>query len=668
MCARGGIPFEVVPGVTAGVAAPAYAGIPVTHRDLASAVAFVTGHEDPAKPETALDWPALAAFPGTLVFYMGVRALPRIADAADRRRARAPTSRWRSSSAARCRGQRTLLATLGDGRRACGGRGGSARRAITLVGPVAALRERARLARAAAAARRAASTVTRARPQASALAARLRELGADGRSRRRRSATRPLDGRAAGPRRLRPGLRHVAERRARALRAARRGGAATRARWPGDRSRRSGPGRPGAARARACAPTSCPRARSPRGWSRRWPACPCARALLVRGREGRDVLPDALRARGAEVDVLALYETVAEPLADAERRRAPRTTSRSPRPRPSGSSLDGAGGRPSGRARVDRPGDLRGAARGGLRAATVEAAPHTPDGLVEALVADAAAADAPGHVPLRLRAGGRVRRRAARGDRADRAGRAGHRPRPRDPAPRRRRRRAGAGADAALRAAGRPPGGRRPGRGRARGARSRCARRTEDRLLVGPDNGLLLPAAARASAAWPRRSTISRSPWRLEPVSATFHGRDLFAPVAARLAAGAPLADAGAPLDAGDLVALELPRARGRRDGRRRGRPRRRLRQRRARRRRRDLAAAGLRARARPVRASRRSRRRRASRADLSRYGRSPTSRLGEAGRLRGLGRRSSLAVNRGDAAAALGVARRRRGRSSRAA
>ncbi len=74
-----GIGFEVVPGVTAGVAAPAYAGIPVTHRDAASAVAFVTGHEDPDKPESALDWAALAAFPGTLVVYMGVRRLEAIA-------------------------------------------------------------------------------------------------------------------------------------------------------------------------------------------------------------------------------------------------------------------------------------------------------------------------------------------------------------------------------------------------------------------------------------------------------------------------------------------------------------------------------------------------------------------------------------------------------------
>src|SRR4029079_3271948 len=66
------VEFEVVPGVTAGVAAPAYAGIPVTHREEASAVAFVTGHEDPAKDGSALDWNALAAFPGTLVMYMGL--------------------------------------------------------------------------------------------------------------------------------------------------------------------------------------------------------------------------------------------------------------------------------------------------------------------------------------------------------------------------------------------------------------------------------------------------------------------------------------------------------------------------------------------------------------------------------------------------------------------
>ena len=91
------------------------------------------------------------------------------------------------------------------------------------------------------------------------------------------------------------------------------------------------------------------------------------------------------------------------------------------------------------------------------------------------------------------------------------------------------------------------------------GARRRAlALRTaeHDRLLVGPDNGLLLPAAARFGGI-AEAVEITASPWRLEPVSATFHGRDLFAPVAARLACGAPLAAAGTPVEPGELVAAE---------------------------------------------------------------------------------------------------------------
>lgn len=72
------ISFEVVPGVTAGVAAPAYAGIPVTHRNVASSVAFVTGHEDPTKNESAIDWTHLAHGVDTICFYMGIKALPHI--------------------------------------------------------------------------------------------------------------------------------------------------------------------------------------------------------------------------------------------------------------------------------------------------------------------------------------------------------------------------------------------------------------------------------------------------------------------------------------------------------------------------------------------------------------------------------------------------------------
>ena len=79
--ASAGIPFEVVPGVTAGIAAPAYAGIPVTHRGLSAMVTFVTGHEDPAKVESQTDWSALARAGGTVVLYMGVGRLGAIADA-----------------------------------------------------------------------------------------------------------------------------------------------------------------------------------------------------------------------------------------------------------------------------------------------------------------------------------------------------------------------------------------------------------------------------------------------------------------------------------------------------------------------------------------------------------------------------------------------------------
>ena len=73
-----GIRFEIVPGITAAVAAPAYAGIPVTHRDLTSTFALITGHEDPAKEESAIDWAKIATGVGTIAFYMGVKNLPRI--------------------------------------------------------------------------------------------------------------------------------------------------------------------------------------------------------------------------------------------------------------------------------------------------------------------------------------------------------------------------------------------------------------------------------------------------------------------------------------------------------------------------------------------------------------------------------------------------------------
>lgn len=75
-----GVPFEVVPGVTSAVAVPAYAGIPVTHRNLSSSLRVITGHEDPAKEESSLDWQEIAATSGTLVFLMGIRNVPGITE------------------------------------------------------------------------------------------------------------------------------------------------------------------------------------------------------------------------------------------------------------------------------------------------------------------------------------------------------------------------------------------------------------------------------------------------------------------------------------------------------------------------------------------------------------------------------------------------------------
>ena len=136
-CRAAGVPFEVVPGVTAGVAAPAYAGIPVTQRGLASAVAFITGHEDPGKPETAIDWEALARFPGTLVFYMGVRRLERIGERLVAC-GRDPDEPAAVVERGTLPGQRTVRAPLRDLPAAAAAAAVRAP-AITLVGGVAAL-------------------------------------------------------------------------------------------------------------------------------------------------------------------------------------------------------------------------------------------------------------------------------------------------------------------------------------------------------------------------------------------------------------------------------------------------------------------------------------------------------------------------------------------------
>jgi uroporphyrinogen III methyltransferase/synthase len=134
------VPFEVVPGVSAAVAVPAYAGIPVTHRGLASSFAVVTGHEDPDKDGPGVDWARLATAVDTLVLLMGARSLPRIA-AELVAHGRAPDTpvaliRWGTTEA-----QETVVGTLAD----IATRAESLALAppvLAVIGAVVALRER----------------------------------------------------------------------------------------------------------------------------------------------------------------------------------------------------------------------------------------------------------------------------------------------------------------------------------------------------------------------------------------------------------------------------------------------------------------------------------------------------------------------------------------------
>lgn len=307
-----GIPYEIVPGITAGIAGAAYAGIPVTHRGISSAVALVTGHEDPDKEDTAIDWPALAAFPGTLVFYMGVRALSGIAESliAAGRPSREPVALVERGTLP---GQRTVtgtLATIADVASAEDVRAPS----ITVVGPVAALAgelswlEPSPLGGLTVA-------VTRARASAGSLARRLEALGA-----RVVQApvirTVPLPGPApdlapydllcltspAGVaalfERLMKGAHPPLDARALA----------------GTRVAAIGPGTAAALAEHGIIADIVPERSVAEGLLEALADLrpPVRRALLARAHGGRDVLPDALRARGVEVDVLALYETVAE--------------------------------------------------------------------------------------------------------------------------------------------------------------------------------------------------------------------------------------------------------------------------------------------------------------------------------------------------------------------
>lgn len=323
--AAAGVPFEVVSGVTAGVAVPAYAGIPVTHRGFSSMVTFVTGRESPDRAESHIDWATLGRLHGTLVVYMGARRLAEItaALAAGGLSGETPVAvvSWGTYPH-----QRTVSATL-DTVAAAARDAGIESPSIVIIGDVVRLHDEIGwFDRRPLHGRR--IVVTRARPQASELAARLRALGAEAIE---APAIRiePLD-----PTPLRATLarlpdygwavftsQHAVEIVWDVLRAAGRDARAL----AGVRLAAVGPATAAALLARGLAVDVMPA---------RFVAEGLADALLARGdvrgarvlfakAEGaREVLPAALRDAGAVVDEVAIYRTVADPESAAAAREA----------------------------------------------------------------------------------------------------------------------------------------------------------------------------------------------------------------------------------------------------------------------------------------------------------------------------------------------------------
>ncbi|MDX6640584.1 MAG: uroporphyrinogen methyltransferase / synthase [Solirubrobacteraceae bacterium] len=369
-CLAHGIPFEVVPGVTAGVAAPASAGIPVTQRGMALGVAFVTGRDSDGNPP---DLAALARFPGTLVFYMGIRGLAGIAEGliAGGRPADEPCAIVERGTLP---GQRVVRGSLAEIAERAESEGIQAP-AVTVVGAVADLEL---LTRGPLAGRTIA--VTRARPQASALASRLRALGAavvEAPAIRVEPLNASLPDLAAhdllvltSPN----GVRRLFElvRDARDL--------------AGVRVAAIGPGTAAALRDGGIEPDVVPERAVAEGLVEALTGVEVRRALLVRGEEGREVLPEALRARGAQVDIVPVYRTVPEPLSEEVRAAALSADDLVFASASAARAFHAAAGTLEGPRIVSIGPATSEAIRALGFEPAVEAAEHTPDGLVTALL------------------------------------------------------------------------------------------------------------------------------------------------------------------------------------------------------------------------------------------------------------------------------------------
>jgi uroporphyrinogen III methyltransferase / synthase len=300
---QAGVAFEIVPGISSAYAVPAYAGIPVTQRGMAAQVTIVTGHEDPEKAQSDLDWTQLAHTPGTLVLLMGVGALAENMGRLVEHGMDGGTPAAVIASGTRP-SQRTVVGTVGTIANLAA-RARIRPPAITLVGAVAALRDRLAWFE-----RRplfgCSVVVTRARAQASGLAARLADLGAEVvEAPAIRIEPLPfqrpaLDAYDVVVLTSANGVEQLLEGDVRVLH--------------GVTVAAIGSATADALRGRGIEPDLIPPQAMSESLLEALSDVDDRRVLIATAADARPVLPDGLRERGAQVDVLALYRTRREPV------------------------------------------------------------------------------------------------------------------------------------------------------------------------------------------------------------------------------------------------------------------------------------------------------------------------------------------------------------------
>jgi uroporphyrinogen III methyltransferase/synthase len=380
--ADAGVAYEVVPGITSALAVPAYAGIPVTQRFSSTSFTVVTGHEDPSSGDGTVDWEAIARTGGTLVILMGVGRWPQIAQRllAAGRSPDTPAAAVRWGTKPQQHTVRATIATLGDHELAAP--------SVIVVGSVAAedlrwFTDRPLFGRTV--------VVTRARTQASGLAARLRELGAEVVEAPAIEIGDPDDGGAA--------LREAVERIASfdwLVLTSPNGVHRTFAHVPDARALGDvqvaviGPGTADALAGYRVVADLVPERFVAESLLAAFPAPPTGggRVLLARAAVARDVLPDGLRAAGWEVEVVPAYRTGP---AEVRPELLERIAAADAVTFTSSSTVDhfaaGVGSAPV-PATVVSIGPITSAtARSHGLAVTAEADPHTIDGLVAAVLA-----------------------------------------------------------------------------------------------------------------------------------------------------------------------------------------------------------------------------------------------------------------------------------------